>query len=79
MSEYDDIYSDEKVCPKCGGKMEMFTNDVNVDDYNFDGTFLVCEECGLEMPREAYGFSSREEYEEWYDNTYERIYDEDMV
>ena len=74
MSEYNDVYEEEYICPKCKNSMESVWNDENVDDYNFDGKTLVCEVCGLEMPKEAYGFSSRKEYESWYDTAYERVY-----
>lgn len=69
--------SDEYQCPRCGGLMEEFCDDENVDYYNFDGWYLACEDCSLKMPREAYGFSSQEEYEEWFDRTYEHVYADD--
>ena len=65
------------VCPKCGGRMESYWDDENVDDYNFDGKFLACDDCNFRMPLEAYGFSSQEEYEEWFDSEYERVYDDE--
>ena len=74
MSDYNDIYEDEYICPKCKEQMELVWDDENVDEYNFDGKKLVCTNCQFEMPYEAYGFSSREEYESWYDETYERVY-----
>lgn len=74
MSEYDDIYEVDYVCPKCGGPMEFIWNDENVGEYNFDGKVLVCEDCGFMMPKDAYGFSSEDEYKAWYDEAYEKVY-----
>ncbi len=74
MDDYEDLYEVDYKCPKCGGAMEYFCFDENVDEYNFNGGVIVCEDCGFEMPEEAYGFSSREEYESWFDEAYERIY-----
>lgn len=75
MSDYDEKY----YCPVCGGVMEFYDDPIynDSDDPHYFNGALICEDCSHEIPYDSYGFESEEEYEEWFENTYEIVYDSD--
>ena len=66
-------------CPKCNGDMEFFYEPHyhDIDSPYFEKGALVCEDCQCEIPYEAYGFDSCDEFKSWWSDTYEMIFEED--